>query len=374
MNAIKSQLFYIAPVVVALSIASPVVSALTFNFNSTGNASADAAFQAAGNLWSSVLTDNVTVNINVGFTALGAGILGSTGSTKGTVLYSDFSSVLAADQTSAFDDIAVDHLSTGSSFGMLINGTFNNPNGFGSTTYYLDQDGDANNSKITLTTANAKALGFYVDPAVFGAYDANITFSSSFTWDFNDADGITAGAFDFIGIAAHEIGHALGFISGVDILDDESPNGTTYYPDDQFTYVSPVDLFRYSTDSIALGVIDWTADTREKYFSIDGGTTALVTFATGKVHGDGRQASHWEDNLGLGLMDPTASSGEFLKITANDLIAFDVIGWDLRLISQTVSEPSILTLLLAGFASIMASLQQIFSKCSIKECDTPIAN
>lgn len=66
-----------------------------------------------------------------------------------------------------------------------------------------------------------------------------------------------------------------------------------------------------------------------KYFSIDAGNTLIAQFATGQIHGDGRQASHWKDNLGIGIMDPTVSSGEFLSISALDTEAMDVIGWDL---------------------------------------------
>ena len=61
-------------------------------------------------------------------------------------------------------------------------------------------------------------------------------------------------------------------------------------------------------------------------------------FANGVVFGDGRQASHWKDNLGLGIMDPTANLGERLSISYNDLRVFDVMGYTL------VPEPSVMTL------------------------------
>ena len=61
-------------------------------------------------------------------------------------------------------------------------------------------------------------------------------------------------------------------------------------------------------------------------------------------HGDGRQASHWKDSLGLGIMDPTAAPGELLSISANDLRLFDLIGYDIAV----VPEASSLTLLLIG--------------------------
>ena len=93
---------------------------------------------------------------------------------------------------------------------------------------------------------------------------------------------------------------------------------------------STLDLFRFSTDSLAndAGVPDMTANADTKSFSIDGGVSGLGTFSTGVNLGDGRQASHWEDNFGLGLMDPTLVVGEFLEISELDLTAFDVIRWD----------------------------------------------
>ena len=66
----------------------------------------------------------------------------------------------------------------------------------------------------------------------------------------------------------------------------------------------------------------------------------LAQFSTGQVHGDGNQASHWKDNLGIGIMDPTVASGVLLSISALDTEAFDVIGWDLA----TVPEPATIAL------------------------------
>ena len=343
----------------ALLAASGAASAVTFNFTYVAGTSAEAiaGFNAAAARWSSVLTDNVTLNMTVGTASLGAGILGSTGSTRNSYSYSQFYSALNADKTSANDATAVSSLSSGSSFGMLINRTSDNPNGSGSATPYLDTAG-ANNNTITLTTANAKALGLTVDNSkVTGCAstcDASITFSNSFAFDFDPTNGITAGQYDFVGIATHEIGHALGFVSGVDILDINSPPVNGPFTANQFTFVNSLDLFRYSTLSKASNVIDFTADTRAKYFSIDGGTTVGAGFSTGRNFGDGQQASHWKDSQGLGIMDPTAATGELLSISANDLTAFDVIGWNLASATAPIPEPSTYALFALGLAGLAA--------------------
>jgi hypothetical protein len=332
-----------------LASASPT---FTFNHAAGMDANALAGFTQAGAIWSSLLTDNVNLSIDIGFSALGSGILGQTGSTSQDYSYSNVRSALVTDAKSANDITATSHLQSGSSLALLINRTGDSSklNGIVNFNPYLDNNGGANNTTINMTTANAKALGLGVSGTTA---DASITFSNAFNWDFNRTDGINASSYDFVGIAVHEIGHALGFISGVDVLDYNSPSPAgSYFYDDAFKFVNPLDLFRFSQQSVSngSGVIDWTADTRTKYFSVDGGATQYLNgqFSTGVQHGDGRQASHWKDNLGLGIMDPTAGTGELLNITQLDLAAMDVIGWDMvqQQSSDPVPEPS--TLLLSG--------------------------
>ncbi|HAG85200.1 MAG TPA: PEP-CTERM sorting domain-containing protein [Cyanobacteria bacterium UBA12227] len=309
-----------------IGLSANPVQALTFSYSYSPdiNPQALAGFTAAGNLWSSVLSDEVTVNINIGFKALDRGVLGEANSTSSLVSYTNVRNALLNDRRSTDDFTAVSNLPSGSAFNMLINRTTNSPMGAGSATPYLDKDKDANNTNIWLTNANAKALG--LGTGNDSATDALIVFSTLFNWDFDPSDGISAGSYDFVGAAAHEIGHALGFTSGVDILDTNSH----VYRDDYFTYVTPMDLFRFSTTSVkkGKGTIDWTANKTDKYFSINGGTTKIASFSTGVVYGDRQQASHWKDNLSLGILDPTAAKGELLKISESDRRLLDVIGWN----------------------------------------------
>jgi hypothetical protein len=352
-------------------------NALTFTFTPATGTSTEAigGFNAAGALWSSVFTDNVNVNINIDFAPLGAGVLAQASSVRQNFSYGSVYSALNLDRTSADDNAVVASLPSSSAFKVLINRTSNNPNGSGNATPYLDSNTDANNTFLQISRANAKALGLTASDAsvpiassnivvagsgggntpeamlnaqakaavlsAIGSPDATITFSNSFTYDFNRNDGIiTAGTFDFVGLAAHEIGHALGFTSGVDVLDSNSPPVNGPFRDDQFTFVNTLDLFRYSTQSSAVGAIDWTADTRDKYFSLNGGVANIALFSNGQNFGDGRQASHWKDSLGLGIMDPTAAPGELLAISENDKRAFDAIGWNRADAITAVPEPA----------------------------------
>ncbi len=288
-------------------------------------------FNNAANLWSSVLADNITVNIQIGYASLGANVIGETSSSFAEYTYSQTTQALATHRTSTDDYSAYANLQPGSSYTRAINHTSNNPNGVNSATPYLDTM-----DRVGMTTANAKALGLLPQD---NALDASIRFSSDFSFDFNHSGPINFGQMDFVGVAAHEIGHALGFVSGVDDIDYLGG----VYPGDTFSS-NLLDLFRYSQLSLSLGagVTDYTADNRDKFFSVDGGATEIALFSDGVNYGDGNQASHWKDNLGIGIMDPTAADGEQLNIADNDVRAFDAMGYTI------VPEPNTAAMLTTG--------------------------
>lgn len=352
----RSVSFYVVTLIATVSTLAMGRDAhadLTINYtigsslqNDAQSAQIVAAFQRAGAKWTNLFSNTATLNFTIDFAALGSNILGSTSSTANFYSYSSFRSALSANVTKSTTDVtALANLSTGSTYSVLTNRTSDNPNGSGSATPYTFTAADT----TRINNANAKALGIYTGSA--SATDASITFSSGFRsqFDFDNTNGVDPNQFDFEGIAAHEIGHALGFVSGVDILDGNSPPFGGPFPASALSdYVTPLDFFRFSTQSASTagGVPDFTADSRNKFFSLNKGTTVGPSFSTGTNFGDAQQASHWKDNLSLGIMDPTAGNGELLQISANDMMAFDAIGYNIK--SFVIPEASTGMLLLPG--------------------------
>ncbi|MGF1498919.1 MAG: NF038122 family metalloprotease [Elainellaceae cyanobacterium] len=341
--------------------------AISFNFSAPADTPPEVltGFSAAGDLWSSVLQDDVTVNIGVSFADLETGVLGRTIANEQSFAYTTVRDALWSDRTSTIDDQAIQQIPQGSTFDLLINRTSSSPFGAGNPTPYLDNNGSSNNQTIRMTHANAKALGLLQpDPLATAApvQDASIIMSRQAAWDFDRRDGIGPDALDFTSVATHEIGHALGFVSGTDLLDSSSSftvgTQTFFLPEDYFAAVSPLDLFRVSEASVATGrqVIDWTASPSPKFFSLDGGQSVLAPFATGIVYGQGQSNSHWAKDQTNGIMDPDILMGEQLAISGLDLIALDAIGWDLRSSEATLSLFPIDGTQLAGAVDVSSGL------------------
>jgi hypothetical protein len=388
--------------------------AVTFNLVNTGGAEAGTrarlGFDIAAAYWSSVLTNDSVVNLEIGFESLGAGILGSTGSNRADISLATVQNALRTTGNSAIDRQAMTTLDgqiTKGSISAITNGP-SLPNGDGVDTRTLewDDDGSQNNSYIYGNTSLYRAIGLttneYTGESFADDIDGSVTFSSNFSFDFDPTDGLTANSFDFIGVAVHEIGHALGFVSGVDLYDIYGGPYGPYASENGFSFDNPggglmsvLDLFRYSADvrDVAPGsgpVLDWSVTDANTialggnpYFSIDGGATQLFgdsRYSTGSYNGDGQQASHWKDKGGctgqIGIMDPNFCRQQDGEVTGSDLAAFDAMGWNVnfnvlgnpnyvsttadmyRAFAGTVPEPSTWAMMIGGFGIVGGAMRR----------------
>lgn len=300
-----------------------------------GNAPALAAFDRAAALWESYIADPILVTITADMANLGnPNIIGQASSV-----------LLQAPYATIRGQMVTDEAAEGSVHPIVAAIPGSEPS-------WTLPAGYSSNLQLSGSKASLKALGFLGLDGAFGASDSTITFNSTFSFDYDNSDGVAGGTMDFEMVAAHEIGHALGFSSSVDLVD--SVPGQAFAP-------RTLDLFRFSdgdatdpADATGFGAFarnlePGTAANTDLVYSLFG-AAAENLMSTGVNNGDGHQASHWKDDLGIGLMDPTLAYGELTSISPADLVALDVIGYNI-LIPEPESVLLASVFLLGGVAT-----------------------
>jgi hypothetical protein len=260
------------------------------NFNITFDASVNSApteFKTTvlnvANFYAQTFSDNVTVNLTVGFgevggNALPSNALGASLTYLASTSYKSLVGALKADMTSSADHSSVASLPS------------NDPTSFGH--YWV-------------STAEAKALGIYSGTGV----DGSIGFSSTAAFDYNAADGVAPGSYDFFGTVAHEFSEVMGrmLVAGGRI---------GYY----LHSYSALDLFHFAASHVRT-----FSGTKAGYFSVDGGATNLENFNT-NPSGD---FGDWSSAKGVDAFNAFATPGVAAPVSSADLTALDVIGWNL---------------------------------------------
>jgi len=245
--------------------------------------------QAVAQFFQSAFSDNVTINISVGFgevagdtvTALGESITQLT-----SFSYTALKNALVADKKTGDDSSATATLTATSPLA--------------GATYWV-------------ATAEARALGLTGTAPVS---DGSIGFSSSAgIFDYDRSDGIAAGKYDFFGVVAHEMTEVMGrqLMVGANFAGHTNS-------------LEPLDLFHYS----ALGVRTFSG-TQAGYFSADGGATNLDSFNTNS----GGDFGDWAGSAGNDAFLAFGKPGTLAAITEPDLKVMDVLGWDRVVTSPT---------------------------------------
>lgn len=274
------------------------------------NEEASEAFSLAANIWSSLLSEtNVDTSITISVDLndkLPRGVIGSTHSVN-----------LISNCASSDGGIIPSPLSTitGHRYPECSNMKFDLPPGV------------RFNNKLMITKANLKAVGFNGLDQIFGESDGSIVFNPGFVFDYNLKNGLDRYKTDFLSVAIHELGHLLGYISGVDILDSARPS--------EYYYPSILDISRF--DSVPTS---YTSSEREAtpqhpnhimYSDSLARSPSLPRFSRGYRTGNGFQASHWEPDeetgVYLGIMDPSLGPGQYMRHTNFDLVAFQELGY-----------------------------------------------
>lgn len=310
--------------------ANAVGTGLTINFVALSQLQANpnsatiiAAFQRAASVWTARIKNPVTITINIdygpnspGGSAFGPTTLGSTVSDKTLIDYPGARTNLLAG-SSGPDETAV--------YNAL-------------PTSFVPTD-TGNGGVVTVNRSVAFALGIPVSGAT--QVVATMGFNSAFPFDFNPDDGVTPGQTDFNSVATHEIGHALGFVSGAG---QGSTSGIALWDIFRFRPGTTPGTFTSAQRLLSIGgtQVYYTGQT----FVVAGAATTELGLSTGgpagvtSGGGDGNQSSHWKaDELSgkfIGIMDPSIASGVHEDVTENDFMALEMIGWNLI---NTVAPP-----------------------------------
>ncbi|MSP02774.1 MAG: hypothetical protein EXR07_17260 [Acetobacteraceae bacterium] len=246
---------------------------------------APAAFRAAityaAQYIQSLIVNPITVNIAVGYgevagSPLGNGVLGAAGPDRGIGrTYAQFKNDLATHVSSSISQTVVNNLPVAD---------------------------PSNGGTIYLASAQAKALGLMAGAG--SALDGSMGFAADpngtlFTYDPNNR--AAAGKYDLIGVAEHELTHALGRIA----------LGGTYGK-----WISALDVFRYSAPGVHSPNAGGNA-----YFSIDGGATNLNPFASSSDLAD------WSSAAGNDANNAFSKAGVVNAMTPADIFELNALGF-----------------------------------------------
>ena len=284
---------------VILVLALPVQAFIinpTYDSSVTSLANAaqvEAAFGVAVDMLTNQFTNAITVNIGVywGNTGpfsgddidLGESQTESFGS-PGFFLYPQLTNALHALRNSAADSNSVTSLPASDPIG-------------GQHSWFVPR-------------AEAKMFSFFTTnfPSNISPNDTNIDgeigFAATNSYTFDPTNRASAGKYDFIGVAEHEISEVLGRATyGLNV-------GTNYLP---------YDLFRFTN-----GARSFNPNDSNVYLSVDNGATVQKYFNPN----NGGDIQDWASSMPEDSFDAFVMAGHQLVISEADITALDILGYN----------------------------------------------
>jgi hypothetical protein len=224
-------------------------------------------------------TNPITINITVAFSS---GV--SLGQSQFSLLGKTYSQV-----TNAFNSRRV----SAADFSSVASLPASDPTGAGSTWY--------------VPRAECKVLGLTGVTANDTTTDGTVTFSSTKSYTFDPTNRAVAGKFDFIGVVQHEISEVMG---------------RAYLLRYGIGGYSPCDMFRFTNNAArSFGTNDANV-----YFSVDNGATVQKTYYGTVTSGD---LQDWASSTPQDAYDAFVSSGKQSVISSADILALDVLGYNM---------------------------------------------
>jgi len=232
---------------------------------------------AAAQYLDSLITNNITVNIQVGWgevagQSLATGDLGEGGANGVIMSYTQLKADLLANSSSAADATAYASLPT---------------------------TDISNGAGFFVSAAEEKAWGLI--SATGAGVDGAVGFGTSGPYNYSTTATGVSGEYSLLGVALHELTHALGRDSGLNV-------GSS---------LGVMDLFQYASH----GVIQ-TQVGGASYFSINGGATNLANFSSTSDLAD------WSNTVPNDSFDAFATPGASLPMSQTDITLMNVLGFN----------------------------------------------
>ncbi|MBU6995390.1 NF038122 family metalloprotease [Ferrovum myxofaciens] len=309
----SSILWSVMPVAVALLVSFPSY-ALTFDtsynpsmltdFGTSNFALIQSDVQYVTNLYSSLYTNNVTLNISLTADTSPGALAASLPTYDQSAIYS-YSQIRSA---------------------LIANAS--TPASVSATNSLPSTDPSILKGGYIMPSAESKALGLLAGNATGtdGTIYVGTNIGGGSSWDFAGTSTPNANDYSFINALEHEMAELMG--------------RTTQLTNNTWAWNGPMDLFRYT----APGVINMDPNATGVYFSTDGGATVAKLYNPPNTNGADIQ--DWFNSTTPDPYDAYATPGSFAPLSLVDQQMMNTLGWTSS--SAAVPEPDTYTLMFVG--------------------------